>query len=48
MSMTQHVVALREAPHKRAMCETKMRYEVLLNGKAVGDLYFNTRGYIGT
>lgn len=42
-----HVVSLREAPHKMAMLETKMRYDVLLNGEYWGDLYFNTRGYCG-
>ncbi len=42
-----HVLSLREAPHKRAICETKMRYDVLLNGQRVGELYFNMRGYCG-
>ena len=42
-----HVVSLAEAPHKRAICETKMRFDVLLNGKVVGELWFNTKGYVG-
>jgi hypothetical protein len=42
-----HVVKLREAPKKRAMCETRMRYEILLNGEVYGDLYFNLTGYRG-
>ncbi len=40
-------IQLREAPHKRAMCETKMRYDVLLDGKLFDTLYFNMRGYCG-
>jgi hypothetical protein len=42
-----HVVTLQEAPHKRSMCETKMRYDVLVNGKVAETLYFNMRGYQG-
>lgn len=42
-----HVVSLKEAPHKRACCETTMRYDVLLNGQFFGELYFNMRGYVG-
>lgn len=40
-------VELKEAPHKRSMCETKMRYDVLLDGELFDTLYFNTRGYCG-
>lgn len=40
-------IELREAPHKREICETKMRYDVFLDGKFFDDLYFNTRGYVG-
>jgi len=29
------------------MLETKMRYDVVLNGQVVGDLYFNMTGYVG-
>jgi hypothetical protein len=43
----KHVVTLREAPHKRAICETKMRYDVLLNGEQVGELHYNMTGYRG-
>lgn len=43
----QHVVTLVEAPRKMAMLETKMRYDVLLNGKFYSELYFNTKGYVG-
>lgn len=42
-----HVLTLKEAPHKRSMCETKMRYDVLVNGKVTETLYFNMRGYQG-
>lgn len=44
----EHVVSLREAPHRMAIAETTMRYDVLLNGTAVGELYFNMHGYVGT
>jgi hypothetical protein len=43
----EHVISLREAPRKRAICETKMRYDILLNGKPVSELYFNMTGYCG-
>lgn len=43
----RHYVSLREAPHKRSICETKMRYDVLLNGEYFDGLYFNMRGYVG-
>lgn len=42
-----HVIKIIEAPKKRSMCETKMRYDVLLNGKLFDTLYFNMRGYLG-
>lgn len=38
-------ITLQEAPRRRAMLETKMRYDVMLHGKRVAELYFNTRGY---
>lgn len=44
----QHVVSLREAPHRMAIAEPSMRYDVLLNGNVVGELYFNIHGYVGT
>lgn len=40
-------ITLRERPDRRAICETKMRYDVLLHGNVVGDLYFNMTGYTG-
>ena len=43
-----HVVSLGEAPHRRAICEQHMVYEVLVNGIPNGDLIrFNMRGYVG-
>ena len=30
------------------ICETTPRYDVVLDGKIVGQLYFNMRGYVGT
>jgi hypothetical protein len=40
-------ITLREAPHKKSIMEKEMRYEVLLNGNVVSDLFFNMRGYLG-
>lgn len=40
-------IEIREAPHKKAMLETEMRYEVLLHGAVWGELHFNMRGYRG-
>jgi hypothetical protein len=40
-----HVVRLIEKPSRRAICETKMRYAITLNGIEVSDVCFNTRGY---
>lgn len=37
-----------EAPNKRAMCETKMRYDVVLDGQCTDTLYFNLTGYLGS
>ena len=31
-----------------AIMEKESRYDVLLHGKKVGQLYFNMRGYVGT
>ena len=31
-----------------AMMEPQPRYDVMLHGKKVGQLYFNMRGYLGT
>lgn len=45
--MTPFVISLREAPRKRAICETRMRYDVLLNGEYWGEFYFNMHGYLG-
>jgi hypothetical protein len=42
-----YVVTLQEAPQKRSMLETHMRYDVLVNGKLHHTLYFNMRGYRG-
>jgi len=46
MTKIQHVVSLREKPGKH-MLETRPRYDVLLNGEVVTELYFNMRGYRG-
>ena len=47
VTKAKHFVSLREAPHKRAICETKMRYDILLNGEFFEDMYYNMRGYVG-
>ena len=44
---SKKAISLQERPERRAICETHMRYDVLLHGKVVGDLYFNMRGYTG-
>ena len=40
-------IVLVEAPHKRAILETHMRYDVMLDGKLFDTLNYNMRGYIG-
>lgn len=47
MAKAQKAVELREAPHKRSICETHMRYDVLLDGKVFDTLYYNMTGYCG-
>lgn len=42
------MIEIVEAPNRMSMAETKMRYEVRLNGAFFDELYFNTRGYVGT
>lgn len=42
-----HVITLKEAPHKRSICESHMRYDVLVNGVLAETLNFNMRGYQG-
>lgn len=38
-------VTLRPAPNRKAICETEMPYDVLLDGEKVDEAYFNLRGY---
>jgi hypothetical protein len=45
--MKTKAITLVEAPHKKSICETKMRYSVMLHGKYYGELYFNMTGYVG-
>lgn len=42
------MIEIVEAPKRMSMAETRMRYEVRLNGAFFDELYFNTRGYVGT
>lgn len=35
-----------EAPHKRDICETTMRYDLVLDGMFVGEMWYNTQGYV--
>jgi hypothetical protein len=44
---SKKAISLQERPERRAICETRMRYDVLLHGNVVGDLYFNMTGYTG-
>jgi len=46
VSPMPHKVSLQESKH-RAMFEQSPRYDVLLNGQRVGELYFNLTGYVG-
>ncbi len=46
--MKRKRLAIVEAPNRMARYETKMRYNVELDGKVVGELYYNLRGYVGT
>lgn len=45
--MRQHVLKIAENP-RREIAESTPRYDVILNGKTVGELYYNMRGYNGT
>lgn len=44
------MIAIRLVRTRRgcAVCERQDRYDVLLFGKLVGQLYYNLRGYVGT
>lgn len=46
MSKVKHQITLREKPG-RHMLERQPRYDVLLNGEPVSELYYNMRGYRG-
>lgn len=46
MSKIRHQITLREKPG-RHMFEREPRYDVLLNGEPVSELYYNMRGYRG-
>lgn len=35
-----------EAPHRRHACEENMRYDLVLDGERVGEVFFNTCGYV--
>ena len=39
------VLALREAPRRQSICETRMRYEITQKGRVVAEVYFNLLGY---
>jgi hypothetical protein len=41
-------IVLVETRNGCAIMEKEPRYDVLLHGKKVGQLYFNVRGYVGT
>lgn len=41
-------LALIETRRGCAMMESQPRYDVMLNGKLAGQLYFNMRGYVGS
>lgn len=41
-----HTLTLKKANHRRVVLETTDRYDLLLNGARVGNVYFNMRGYL--
>ena len=41
-------IELVETRNGCAIMEKEPRYDVLLHGKKIGQLYFNMRGYVGT
>lgn len=41
-----HKLMLKNANHRRAMLETTDRYDLLLNGERVGEVYYNMSGYL--
>lgn len=40
-------IELVETRRDNAICETRPRYDVMLHGKKVGQLYWNMRGFVG-
>lgn len=40
-------ITIEERPNRREICESQMRYAVMLDGKEFGELYYNMRGYQG-
>ena len=46
MTILKHHLRLAKAPPKHMM-EREPRYDVMLNGEQVGELYYNMRGYRG-
>ena len=45
--MSDFKLELKENRRKMAICERHPRYDVVLNGKVAGELFFNMRGYAG-
>jgi hypothetical protein len=43
----KHAIELVENLRARAICETTPRYDVMLHGQKVDELYHNVRGYVG-
>lgn len=46
--MAKARLTLTEAPELKAICETQVRYRLVLDGWPCGEAYFNTRGYCTT
>lgn len=44
--MPNHKLTLRPANKRRAILETKDRYDLLINGEHAGNVYFNMTGYL--
>lgn len=43
----KNAIELVENLRARAICETTPRYDVMLHGQKVDQLYFNIKGYVG-
>lgn len=45
--MPKNAIKIKETTRGKASCEAEKRYDVLLRGNVVGQLYYNLGGYVG-